>query len=145
MRPDPRILALADALAEIPVFAAAYPVETRGALARQLLERVDTAARARGLARYDRDPDALAWAREKVEAEIDRCARLEQQARSAGGVGSDRMAKTYRSIAVTLKLRFLGSGCLIGAFDERRPELDQLLDDVGGLRGLGQVTRGGAR
>lgn len=74
---------------------------------------------------FDRDPAALAWARSKVQSYIDQLARWEQEAKDREatlkmlGLGAARV----------LALRhFLGGGCTIGAFDERRPQLDWLHD-----------------
>lgn len=70
---------------------------------------------------YDGDPEALAWARAKVQSYLDRLRSFESQAvarsdstTAAGCAISRRMAHRH----------FLGDGgCTIGVFDERLPFL----------------------
>lgn len=71
--------------------------------------------------RFDSDPEALAWARAKVQAYIDRLADFERQATekqdqiTAHGCGVSRLLA---------ERHFLGDGgCTIGVFDERLPGL----------------------
>jgi hypothetical protein len=71
--------------------------------------------------KYDRDADALAWARSRVQQKIDRFRRFETQARERG---NDAQASQWRKMANFLQMDFIGgTGCPIAAFDERRPEL----------------------
>lgn len=69
---------------------------------------------------YDEDPEALAWARTKVQAYIDQLADFENQAKAK----DDPRAATGCAVSRLLAERhFLGDGgCTIGAFDERLPE-----------------------
>ena len=68
---------------------------------------------------YDRDPAALAWARSRIQEYIDRLADFERQAKAK----SDPATATGCAISRLLAQRhFLGDGgCVIGAFDQRRP------------------------
>ncbi|MGV2914677.1 hypothetical protein [Streptomyces alfalfae] len=78
--------------------------------------------------RFDQDPDALAWARSKVQVYIDRLADFERQAKDDG----DARAATGCAVSRLLAQRhFLGDGgCTIGAFDERLPEWSKLIDSA---------------
>lgn len=81
----------------------------------------------REFSRFDRDPEALAWARTKVQAYIDQLAEWEEQAkeREAGAKAT--------GIAVSRLLaqrRLLGGGCVIGAFDERMPDYAKTIDNA---------------
>jgi hypothetical protein len=70
--------------------------------------------------RYDRDPDALAWARAKVQHHLDRLVKFEQQADIRGDTDKARgLAIARRS---TEQLLIGGQGCVIAAFDARLPE-----------------------
>lgn len=81
------------------------------------------------LSRFDDDPDALAWARAKIQHVIDRATRFEQQAR---GNGLPDTAETWRRTASYLRLSFIGGeGCVIASFDHRLPELRRLMEDPG--------------
>lgn len=77
--------------------------------------------------RYDTDPEALAWARAKVQHYIDRLAKFEEQA--AGNHRTDQargLAVARRSAEQTL-IGVDGS-CTIGAFDERLPDFTRSID-----------------
>jgi len=77
------------------------------------------------LSRYDRDPDALAWARAKVQCEIDRFRDFERQATEQGK--TDPLQ--WRKMANMLRRGFIGGqGCVIAAFDERLPEVRRIDD-----------------
>ena len=78
------------------------------------------------LSRFDRDPEALAWARAKVQDYIDRLAGFEQQAKAK----RDPATATGCAVSRLLTERhFLGDGgCTIGAFDERLPDLRRAQD-----------------
>ncbi len=70
---------------------------------------------------YDRDPAALAWAREKVQREINRFRMFEEAAKERG---ERERASLWRKFAAFLVMEFIGGeGCNIAAFDERRPLL----------------------
>lgn len=80
------------------------------------------------LSRFDRDPEALAWARAKVQAEIDRCKQFH-----ASATASDKpeQAETWRRLANRMRRQFIGGeGCTIAAFDERRPEWHRAVDNA---------------
>ena len=71
--------------------------------------------------RFDTDPEALAWARAAVQRRIDHYRGFEAQARDSGG---DEQASRWRRVANLLHMDFVGgTGCVIAAFDERRPDL----------------------
>lgn len=74
---------------------------------------------ARHTARYDTDPDALAWARTKVQHYIDRLAAFEQQATESSSSNKARGLRVARRSAEQTLIG--GEGCVVGAFDERRP------------------------
>jgi hypothetical protein len=72
-----------------------------------------------GLHRFDSDPEALAWARGKVEKVRDHCLtfeKLEQQQ------GNPESARWWRRFAHALEKWLIGTGnCTIASFDERKP------------------------
>lgn len=73
--------------------------------------------------RYDADPEALAWARAKIQAEIDRAEKFVEQATADGATAS---ADFWRRHALHLQRSFIGGeGCVIASFDERRPAFTQ--------------------
>lgn len=75
---------------------------------------------------YDRDPEALAWARQKVQHEIDRAEKFVAQATDAG---KTEAVQRWRFIANHLRNSLLGGdGCTIAAFDERRPAFTKAID-----------------
>lgn len=68
---------------------------------------------------YNRDPDALAWARTKIQREIDKFRDWERCDEDAGNT---ERAKTWRMMRNILDRQFIGgTGCVIAAFDERLP------------------------
>jgi len=74
-------------------------------------------------ARFDDDPEALAWARSKVQRQIDRMTDFERQARERGGSDPEQ----WRRFRYLLESSFIGgSGCVIAAFDERLPTLREV-------------------
>lgn len=76
--------------------------------------------------RFDTDPEALAWARAKIQHHIERLAKFEQQATESGQPAKARgLAIARRS---TEQLLIGGQGCVIGAFDERLPEWTARID-----------------
>lgn len=76
---------------------------------------------------FDRDPAALAWARAKVQRQIDRFAAFEQQCRDRG---DDLKANFWRQAQYSMRACLLGrgEGCVVGAFDERLPQLASAVD-----------------
>jgi hypothetical protein len=78
--------------------------------------------------RFDHDPEAVAWARAKVEHEIDRLTRWRDQAKAEGKTDQ---AQTWRRIAAYLHRHFVGGeDCVVAAFDERLPEWADEIDDA---------------
>lgn len=74
---------------------------------------------ARHSARYDTDPDALAWARAKVQHQLDRLAAFEARATETGKTElAHGLSMARRS---TQQLLLGGERCVVAAFDERRP------------------------
>ena len=78
--------------------------------------------------RFDQDPEALAWARTRVQDFINRLADFEQQAKTKG----DQIAQYGCGAARAMAERhFLGDGgCTIGVFDERLPELAKAINNA---------------
>jgi hypothetical protein len=74
---------------------------------------------ARHTARYDTDPDALAWARTRVQHQLDRLAAFEARAAETGK--TELAAGLSMARRSTQQLLLGGEGCVVGAFDERRP------------------------
>jgi len=76
--------------------------------------------------RYDTDPEALAWARAKVQDEIDRCRKFAESARAAD---KPEQAEMWRRLANRMQRMFIGGeGCVMGYFDERLPALAKAID-----------------
>ena len=72
------------------------------------------------MSRFDDDPEALAWARSKVQKQVDRMADFERQAMERGGSNPDQ----WRKFRYLLESSFIGgTGCVIAAFDERKPAI----------------------
>lgn len=75
---------------------------------------------------YDRDPEALAWARTKVQDEINRCRKF---AESALAADQPEQAEMWRRLANRMERTFInGTGCVMGYFDERLPTLAKAVD-----------------
>lgn len=75
---------------------------------------------------FDRDPEALAWARKKIQHHIDKAADFERQA-TAGN--RPETASQWRRIKNYMSMRLIGgTGCSIASFDERLPEMRDLMD-----------------
>jgi len=74
------------------------------------------------LNRYDRDPEAIAWARGKIQATIDRYVAFAER---AAADGSAQHAAMLRRIAAEVRRDLLGRGHVIGSFDERLPGLEK--------------------
>lgn len=84
------------------------------------------------LCRFNSDPDALAWARKAIQHEIDRLRRWQQECTDKGDV--DR-ALQWRKMANLLERNFIGgTGCVIAAFDERKPQYEQMLANSTSVR-----------
>lgn len=78
------------------------------------------------LSRFDRDPDALAWARAKVADLEDRYRRLEGAAKAERLVA---VAFRLHWIAGDLRTELIGTGeGPLAAFDERRAGLSPAVD-----------------
>lgn len=70
---------------------------------------------------YDADPEALAWARAKIQHQVDRCRKFHASAMAAG---KPEQAETWRHLANRMERDLIGGeGCTIAAFDVRRPAL----------------------
>lgn len=80
------------------------------------------------LSKFDRDPEALAWARAKVQTYIDQLERWQEEANERGAAAKALGFGTARLLA---QRHFIGGGCIIGAFDERRPDIARALDGPG--------------
>jgi hypothetical protein len=78
--------------------------------------------------RFDRDPEALAWARTKVQGYVDQLTEWEKQATERDATAKAAALGAARILA---SRHFLGGGCVIGAFDERRPDIARALDGPG--------------
>ena len=75
---------------------------------------------------FDRDPEALAWARAKLQHHIDKLAGWEAQ---AAGQGKQEQTEHCRWMKTYLLRSFIGGhGCVIAAFDERLPAHLEMLD-----------------
>ena len=71
------------------------------------------------MSKFDDDPEALAWARERVQREIDRMVDFQRQATE-----KDKDPSQWRMFENLLRRSFIGgTGCVIAAFDERRPAI----------------------
>ncbi len=82
------------------------------------------------LSRFDADPDALAWARGKVQRLADRYCEF---GRHCTERGDREKAAQWRKFASLLELELIGGKtCVITPFDERRPRLRAQLDAVTG-------------
>jgi hypothetical protein len=68
--------------------------------------------------RFDQDPEVIAWARAKVQAEIDRADELATQ---AAAIGDAATAEQWAFLARALRGRLLGDtrSSSWGQFDER--------------------------
>ena len=79
-----------------------------------------------GRSRFDRDPDAVAWARTKVVRLRDRYRGFEQTSAAAG---KSEQASMWRRLANMIDMQMVGGkGCSIAAFDERLPAMTALMD-----------------
>jgi hypothetical protein len=80
------------------------------------------------LRRFNSDPDALAWARQQIQHEIERLRKWQQK---AADEGRTEQAAQWKKMANLLEMRFIGgTGCVIAAFDHRRPRMESLMADT---------------
>lgn len=80
--------------------------------------------------KFDLDPEALAWARAKVQAFIDKMRRFEEQA-SHSDPYSPARERQWRVFGNIVEMDFIGGkGCVIAAFDERLPSILPALDET---------------
>lgn len=94
-------------------------------LAEEIARRVKA-----GSARFEADPEALAWARGYVERLVTKYRGFEATARSEGRT---EMASQWRKFANLLRMELIGGeGCVITPFDERRPQFAALLNEEDG-------------
>lgn len=82
------------------------------------------------LSRFDTDPDAIAWARGKIQQYVERAEAFQKHAREAHNL---EMAAHWRITATFMRRELLGGrGCVIAAFDERLPDMVKRLDNTKG-------------
>lgn len=72
--------------------------------------------------RFDMDPEAIAWARGKIQATIARYVALADRAIAEG---HPRKAGEWQRITAAIEPDLLGRGDRIGSFDERLPGLEK--------------------
>lgn len=90
-------------------------------------ETTPPATKAPDLSRFDTDPDALAWARAKIQQSVERAEQFEKHATERGQAD---MAARWRLAAQVMRRDLLGGkGCVIAGFDERLPEITKRLQD----------------
>lgn len=78
-----------------------------------------------GYTKFDRDPEALAWARAHVQRQIDKMRRFEAKAEAEGATDPVQ----WRKFGNLLDSAFIGGdGCVIASFDARKPEYLAMLD-----------------
>lgn len=81
-----------------------------------------------GDTKFDLDPEALAWARSKVEIFIKKMRSFEEQASHADPISPER-ERQWRVFGNIVQMDFIGGeGCVIALFDERLPRLLPMLD-----------------
>ena len=77
--------------------------------------------------KFDSDPEAVAWAREKIQRAVAQAEELEKHAQ---GTGQPQIAERWRVTVQFMRMKLLGGrGCVIAAFDERLPEWVARLDE----------------
>lgn len=73
--------------------------------------------------KFDLDPEALAWARAKVQGFIDKMRDFEEQAKHGDPYSPER-ERQWRVFGNIAESHFIGGkGCVIAAFDERLPSI----------------------
>ncbi len=91
------------------------------------------------LSRFDRDPEALAWARGRVQFYVDKARRFEQQATERGDT---EKSSQWRRQANYMEMSLIGGqNCVIAAFDERRPQVMATLDSAKPVEGATDEQR----
>lgn len=79
--------------------------------------------------KFDLDPEALAWARTKVEKFIKKMRNFEEQA-SHGDPYSPERERQWRVFGNIVRMDLIGGeGCVIALFDERLPTILPLLPE----------------
>lgn len=76
---------------------------------------------------YVPDQAAVDWARAHVERTIAKYKGWEQKALQEGN--ADR-ARRWRVVANVLQMELIGSGCVIGPFNEKRVEYNRILAEI---------------
>lgn len=80
------------------------------------------------VSRFDLDQDAIDWARGHVERVRDKWRAWEYEARDKG---DGELMLRCRRIANVLDMELIGGkGCVITAFDQRRPEMLRAMGDT---------------
>lgn len=76
--------------------------------------------------RYDQDPEAIAWARAKIQAEINRAEEFAAQATAAAHFET---AGHWNALSRHLRRAFVGDtrSRVMGRFDERLPALHRAI------------------
>jgi len=77
------------------------------------------------LNRFDKDPEAIAWARGKIQATVSRYVAFATRASAEGRLGD---AAAWRRTADEVRRDLLGQGHVIGSFDERLPAMKHAAD-----------------
>lgn len=75
--------------------------------------------------KYDTDPEALAWAREKVQRFIDKLRDFEAQAKAAESPEREHQWRVAANMTESYLIG--GHGCVIASFDERMPTFAPIL------------------
>lgn len=77
------------------------------------------------ITKFDTDPEALAWARSKVEGFVAKMSDFERQSKERG---DERLERQWRVFGNMAHSHFVGGeGCVIAAFDERLPKILPML------------------
>lgn len=80
--------------------------------------------------KFDKDPEAVAWARGHVQGFVDKMHRFEKQAREENRM---EQAQQWRKVGNFASMAFIGGkGCSIAAFDERLPQFVELFEKTEG-------------
>lgn len=80
--------------------------------------------------KYDTDPEALAWAREKVQQFVDKLRDFEEQAKHGQPFDESRV-RQWRVLANMTESHLIGgTGCVIALFDERMPSLAPIFAEM---------------
>jgi hypothetical protein len=80
---------------------------------------------------FDRDPEALAWARAKVQAHLNRYETLLAQAKATAAKNPEHMDVVrfwFRLAGVVRRDLTVGTECVHAAFDARLPDLLARID-----------------